>query len=142
MTGDATKARECFQDTLREAALRAARGEPASNRLWFFQDARWRCIMAAESGLQAEEGEIEEAELPHHSPAQIEQLLPEQLAVWIAGAPEPQRSALAAFYLDEFSLPEMRALLELKPPEISELVARGRRQFQAWLDTTTPHYEE
>jgi hypothetical protein len=36
----------------------------------------------------------------------------------------------------------MQALLELKPAELSEFVAQGRRQFQAWLDATTPHYEE
>lgn len=142
MTGDTAKAQEAFQTTLREAALRAARGEPASDRLWFFRDARWRCVLAAESGLQPEPGEVEEADLSPNSHAQIEQLLPEQLAVWISGAPEPQRSALAAYYLDEFTLDEMRSLLELKTNEISELVASARRQFQAWLDATTPHYEE
>ena len=75
------------------------------------------------------------------SPAQIQQLHPEQLAIWISSAPEPQRSALAAFYLDEFTLREMLSLLELKAGDLAELVASGRRQFQAWLDATTPHYE-
>ena len=72
---------------------------------------------------------------------QIEQLDPDQLAVWISAAPEPQRSALALFYLDEFSLREMLALLEMKADELSELISSGRRQFQAWLDATNPHYE-
>lgn len=142
MTGDAVKAGEVFQTTLREAALRAAHGEPPADRLWFFRDARWRCLIASEQGLQAEASTIEEHEVAPHAPAQIAQLHPEQLAIWISSAPDPQRSALAAFYLDEFSLREMLKLLELKPAELSELVSTGRRQFQAWLDATTPHFED
>ena len=69
---------------------------------------------------------------------QITQLHPEQLAIWISAAPDPQRSALAAYYLDEFTPREMLALLDLKAAELSELVASGRRQFQAWLNATAP----
>ena len=142
MTGDASKAQEAFQATVREAALHSARGEPPPDRLWFFRDARWRCLILAEEGLQAEAGTIEEHDLSSSAPAQISQLHPEQLAIWISAAPEPQRSALAAYYLDEFTPREILGLLELKAGELSELVASGRRQFQAWLDATTPHYEE
>ena len=143
ITGEAGKAQQAFQSTLRAAALRAAQGEPAPDRLWFFRDARWQSLIASESGLQAEPGFVEEADLSTDSPAQIEQLQPEQLAVWISAAPEPQRSALAAFYLDEFTLREMQSLLEIKPGELSELVATGRRQFQAWLNAINPPpYEE
>jgi RNA polymerase sigma-70 factor (ECF subfamily) len=142
MTGDATKAQEAFQDTVREAALRSARDEPPPDRFWFFRDARWRCIAVSEQGLQAEPGMLEEAEISPVAPVQIEQLDPDQLAVWISAAPEPQRSALALFYLDEFSLREMLALLDMKAGELSELISSGRRQFQAWLDATTPYEEE
>jgi DNA-directed RNA polymerase specialized sigma24 family protein len=141
MTGDARKAQEAFQDTVREAALRSARDEPPPDRLWFFRDARSRCIAVCEEGLQAEPGMLEETEISPSGPMQIEQLDPDQLAVWISAAPEPQRSALALFYLDEFSLREMLALLEMKADELSELISSGRRQFQAWLDATNPHYE-
>ena len=142
MTGDAVKAGEVFQTTLREAALRAAQGEPPADRLWFFRDARWRCLIASEQGLQPEHGTMEEHEVAPHAPAQIAELHPEQLAIWISGAPDPQRSALAAYYLDEFSLREMLTLLELKPAELSTIVTSGRRQFQAWLDATNPHFED
>lgn len=141
MTGDASKAQEAFQNTVREAALRSARDEPPLDRLWFFRDARWRCIAVCEEGIQAEPGMLEEVEISPSAPAQIEQLGPDQLAVWISAAPEPQRSALALFYLDEFSLREMLALLEIKAGELSELISSGRRQFQAWLDATTPYHE-
>ena len=141
MTGDASKAQEAFQNTVREAALRSAREEPPPDRLWFFRDARRRCIAAGEEGLQAELGMLEEAEISPVAPMQIEQLDPDQLAVWISAAPEPQRSALALFYLDEFSLREMLVLLEMKAGEFSELISSGRRQFQAWLDATTSNTE-
>ena len=142
MTGDAAKAQEAFQDTVREAAVRSARDEPPPDRLWFFRDARWRCLAVSEEGLQAEPGMMEEAEISPVAPMQIEQLEPDQLAVWISAAPEPQRSALALFYLDEFSLREMLALLEMKAGELSDLISSGRRQFQAWLDATTPYEGE
>jgi DNA-directed RNA polymerase specialized sigma24 family protein len=96
----------------------------------------------SDQGLQAEPGMLEEAEISPVAPMQIEQLDPDQLAVWISTAPEPQRSALALFYLDEFSLREMLALLEINAGELSELISSGRRQFQAWLDATTPYEGE
>jgi DNA-directed RNA polymerase specialized sigma24 family protein len=139
MTGDAAKAQEAFQDTVREAALRSARDEPPADRLWFFRDARRRCVDVCEEGIQAEPGMLEEADISPVAPVQIEQLHPDQLAVWISAAPEPQRSALALFYLDEFDLGEMLALLEVKAKELSELISGGRRQFQAWLDATNPY---
>ena len=141
MTGDAAKAQAAFQDTVREAAERAARDEPAPDRLWFFRDARWRCLDLGEQGLQAEPGMMEEADISSFAPAQIEQLTPDQLGLWISAAPEPQRSALALFYLDEFTLAEILSLLEIKAPEFSTLISSARRQFQAWLDATTPYYE-
>jgi len=109
MTGDAAKAQAAFQDTVREAATRAASDE--------------------------------EIEISPTAPMQIQQLEPAQLALWISAAPEPQRSAMALFYLDEFSLAELLALLELKAGEFSELICSGRRQFQSWLDSTFAYYE-
>jgi DNA-directed RNA polymerase specialized sigma24 family protein len=142
MTGDAAKAQEAFQATLREGALHSARGEPPADRLWFFRDARWRCLVAGEEGLQAEHDNLEEADVSPNAAAQIAQLHPEQLAIWISAAPEPQRSALAAYYLDEFTPRELLTLLDLKAGELSAAINGGRRQFQAWLDATTPHYDE
>ena len=67
-------------------------------------------------------------------PTSLARLDAEQLAIWIAGAPEPQRTALALFYLDEFDHHELLSLLEIKVTELSALLAQARRQFQAWLD--------
>ena len=142
MTGDATKAQEAFQSTVREAALAAARGEAPQDRLWFFRDARWRCLELGEEGIQPEHTTLDECEVAPHAAKQIAQLDAEHLAIWISAAPDPQRSALAAYYLDEFTPREMMAFLELKSGELSDLICSGRRQFQSWLDATTPHYDE
>jgi DNA-directed RNA polymerase specialized sigma24 family protein len=140
MTGDAAKAQTAFQDTVREAAVRTDADEPPPDRLWFFRQARERCVAVTEEGIQAEPGMLEEAELSPDAPVQVATLTPEQLAVWISAAPEPQRSALALFYLDEFTLPELLSLLDMKAGELSELICSGRRQFQSWLDSTTAYY--
>lgn len=134
MTGDERKAQVVFQDTIREAASHSAEGEPPNDRLWFFREARWRCLAAGEYGLQPEEVEMEETAVAIEAPSQLQQLEPDQLAIWIAGAPDPQRSALALFYLDEFSHREMSSLLELSVTELGGLISKGRGQLQAWLD--------
>ncbi|MDP9254390.1 MAG: hypothetical protein M3O66_05565 [Verrucomicrobiota bacterium] len=134
MTGEEGKAQAAFQDTIREAASRSAEGEQSNDRIWFFREARWRCLAAGEKGIQGEPVTMEEAEVSADAPQQLEQLEAKQLGIWIAGAPEPQRSALALYYLDEFNYRELLELLELKTTELGELISQGRRQFQAWLD--------
>ncbi len=120
MLGDPRKAQEVFHATLREAAVRAARGELPSEPFWLFRDARWRCLEATKSDLQPES------------------IDPMQLAIWISAAPDPQRSALALFYLDEFGYREILDIAELKLSELSRFLAKGRRQLQAWLDSKFP----
>jgi DNA-directed RNA polymerase specialized sigma24 family protein len=138
MMGDAGKAQEIFHTTLREAAQRAAQGELPNERFWLFRDARWRCLEASETDLQAEPLEMEEQEITEDAASQIEQLEPAHLSIWISAAPEPQRTALALFYLDEFDYREIVDLAELKLSELSRLLAAGRRQLQAWLNATFP----
>jgi len=138
MLADAAKAQEIFHATLRDAAQLAANSEAPRDRLWFFRNARWRCLEAGEQGLQAEDVDLEQDELAVSAPSQIEKLEPQQLAIWISGAPDPQRTALALFYLDEFSYRDLLSVTELKPQELSKLLCNGRRQFQAWLDAVVP----
>src|SRR5213596_1829621 len=140
MMGDARKAQEIFETTLREAALRAAHGELPKEPFWLFRDARWRCLEASETDLQAEPLEIDDRDGFSESPSQIGQLEPAQLTIWISSAPDPQRTALALFYLDEFDYREILDLAELKLSELSRLLAIGRRQLQAWLDAKFPQY--
>jgi DNA-directed RNA polymerase specialized sigma24 family protein len=141
MLGDAAKAQEVFESIMHDAALRAAQGELPKDRLWMFNDARWRCLEVSEAGLQAEPVEMEEHPIAATAPSQIGQLDSNQLAIWISAAPDPQRSALALYYLDEFDHQELLDLTELKTPELAKLIGNARQEFQAWLNATFPHGE-
>lgn len=138
MLGDSRKAQDVFHATLRDAGVRAARGDVPTEPFWLFRDARWRCLEATKTDLQPESFEIDEQDVAARAASQIGRLDPMQLAVWIAAAPDPQRSALALFYLDEFDYREILNLAELKLSELSRFLAKGRRQLQAWLDAKFP----
>jgi DNA-directed RNA polymerase specialized sigma24 family protein len=142
MTADVEKAKEAFQGTVREAALRSAHGEAPADRLWFFRDARGRCLEVCEKDLQAEQCASAEHEVAASAPSQIARIDVEQFAIWISAAPEPQRSALALFYLDEFTPAELADILGIKPRELPALIASGRGEFQAWLDAVVPIEQE
>lgn len=139
MLGDTAKALEVFEAVMHDAALRAAAGEVPKDRTWLFRDARDRCLDLSESGLQAEEMELEEHDVDSKAAAQIAKLEPQQLAIWISGAPDPQRSALALFYLDEFSHDEILAVAELNTTQLAKSLGNARQQFQAWLNASVPH---
>jgi len=134
MLGDSRKAQEVFNTTLREAAVRAAHGELPREPFWLFREARWRCLEASKTDLQPESLEIEEHDIALQAATQIKQLEPTQLAIWISAAPDPQRTALALFYLDEFNYLEILDIAELKLSTLSRCLSQGRRQLQAWLD--------
>lgn len=136
MTGEAAKAQDIFQDTLREAAFLASKAEPPTDRYWFFREARWRCLAVTAQGMQPETLQNDSADVSPDAPEQIAQLEPEQLAIWISAAPEPQRSALALYYLDEFNYREIISILGLKLNDLARSIAGGRREFQAWLNAT------
>ena len=81
---------------------------------------------------------MEERDVATKAESQIQRLDPMQLAIWISAAPDPQRTALALFYLDEFDYREILEIAELKLSELSRFLAKGRRQLQAWLDSKFP----
>jgi DNA-directed RNA polymerase specialized sigma24 family protein len=137
MTGDAGKALTAYQNTVREAALLAARGQLPADRLWSFHEARHQCLELSKNDVQPESSTMAEEPISSDAAARVAQLEPDQLAAWIAAAPEPQRSALAFFYLNEFSHREMQNLLDVKMNELASLISHGRSQFQAWLNTVT-----
>ena len=138
MTGETRKAQEAFHGTLRAAASGASNGQAPTNPLWFYCDARARCLELSEHGLQPEEVALPEEELSPAAPDQLKKVDPNQLAVWISSAPDPQRTALALFYLDQFDHHEICELAEIRLSDLSRLLAQARRQFQAWLNTTIP----
>ena len=138
MLGDSRKAQEVLHTTLHEATLRAAHGQLPKEPFWLFRDARWRCLQATNAELQPEPLKLDEDDLAPQAASQIERLDSSQLAIWISSTPEPQRTALALFYLNEFDYSEILDLAELKITELSRLLAQGRRQLQAWLNAKFP----
>jgi DNA-directed RNA polymerase specialized sigma24 family protein len=141
MLGDAQKAREVFEATLRAATERAGDSETPPDRFWLYREARGRCLEASEQALQPEDVDLPEEELSPAAAEQVLQIEANQLAIWISAAPEPQRTALALFYLDEFTHREILKIAELKTAELSPLLNSARRQFQAWLNTVVPAQE-
>jgi DNA-directed RNA polymerase specialized sigma24 family protein len=141
MLGDAQKAREVFEATLRAATERAGETETPADRFWLFREARGRCLEASEQGLQPEDVDLPQDELSSVAAEQVLKIDPNQLAIWISAAPEPQRTALALFYLDEFTHREILKIAELKTAELSQLLASARRQFQSWLNSVVPAEE-
>jgi DNA-directed RNA polymerase specialized sigma24 family protein len=137
MTGDSASALEAFQKTLREAALLAARGQLPSDGLWPFHEARHQSLALTRNDAQAEPMTLPEEPIAPDGAARVAQLEASQLATWISATPEPQRSALAFFYLNEFTHREMQNLLDVKMNELASLISRGRSQFQAWINTVT-----
>ncbi|HYY12967.1 MAG TPA: hypothetical protein VE758_00885 [Chthoniobacterales bacterium] len=138
MLGDADRATAVFEATLREAAQRAASGDAPSDHFWLFREARGRCLEVSDRGLQPERVDLPQDELSAAAPEQIRRLDAAQLAIWISGATEPQRTALALFYLGEFTHTEILKIAELKTSELAELLSSARRQFQAWLNASVP----
>jgi len=138
MLGDAQKAREVFEATLRAATERAGESEAPVDRFWLYREARGRCLEASEQSLQAEDVDLPEEELSPTALDQLAQIDADQLAIWISAAPEPQRTALALFYLDEFTHRELLKIAELKTAELGPLLSSARRQLQAWLNTILP----
>ena len=138
MTGEARKAQEAFHGTLRAAAVSASNGQAPTDQLWFYRDARERCLELSEHGLQPEDVDLPEEELSPAAPDQLKKVDPTQLAIWISAASDPQRTALALFYLDQFDYREICELAEIRLSDLSRLLAQARRQFQAWLNATIP----
>lgn len=87
--------------------------------------------------VQPETATMPEEPISVDAASRVAQLGPDQLAAWISAAPEPQRSALAFFYLNQFSHREMQNLLDVKMQELAGLISHGRSQFQAWLNHVT-----
>lgn len=136
MTGDRARTLEAFQNTVREAALLASRRQLPADRLWAFHEARHQCLLLR-GEVEPEMNPLPEEPITAEAAARVPQLAADQLAAWLSGTPEPQRSALAYYYLNEFSHREMQNLLDMKMDELASLISHGRSQFQAWLKSVT-----
>ena len=96
--------------------------------VWFFRDARWRCIMGR-GGHSGGTGHGLVSGISSVAPLQ----LPNSIGQSASGFPGGRsRTQAIASYLDEFALRSSRHL-EIKR-RFCHLISSGRRQFQAWLE--------
>lgn len=119
--------------TQAEEKLAQMRNE-TSRRAWFVTHIRERCLgdeataPAAPRLLREDEEEVRPVEV-----LEIEAYL---MAQRFAQLPEPERSALALFYLDSFSNEDIAKLLKLDPHDLADTLGRARTQLQGLLRGT------
>lgn len=115
--------------TRAESEMAQIRSE-TGRRAWFVARIRECCLgdeAAAPSAprLLRHEDEVRPVEV-----LEIEAYL---VAQRFAQLPEPERSALALFYLDSFSNEDIAKLLKLHPHDLADTLGRARTQLQGLL---------
>jgi DNA-directed RNA polymerase specialized sigma24 family protein len=132
MTGSAEVAAEVLRISVERSArtLRQIRDAGRAKR-WLFSQARQDCSAAKPGNEEscpfaAEDGTPRpEAPVPAVCNDQ-----PRQLALVFAVLPEPERCALALFYLYLLSAAELAEIMDLKPRDLGALLNRGRALLQ------------
>lgn len=118
-------------DTLTQAegALAQIRNE-TSRRAWFVSRIRERC--SGEDGaaqaprlLREDDAEV--------GPLQVLEIEAYLVAQRFAQLPEPERSALALFYLDSFTNEDIAKLLKLQSHDLADTLHRARTRLQGLL---------
>ena len=135
LTGQIGKAERVMADILTKAEdqLTQIRNE-TGRRAWFVAHIRERCLgdeavaPPAPRLLRGDEEEMRPVEV-----LEIEAYL---VAQRFAQLPEPERSALALFYLDSFTNEDIAKLLKLHPQDLADTLGRARTQLQDLLRGT------
>ena len=133
MTGSAELAAEVLRSSVERAArtLRQIHDLGRAKR-WLFSQARLDCAAATTVNAHAP-GVAHGAEAPVRPEAPVPAVFndhPRQLALVFTVLPEPERCALALFYLYVLTPEELSDVLELKPRDLGLLLNRGRALLQ------------
>ena len=126
LTGSIKAAEQVMAETLAEVALHVAQVRSETGRqAWFVQHIRERCLRNNESAPPAAPRLNRTESAPGEKPRvlKIEAFL---LAQRFHTLPEPERSALALFYLDFFTIAEIAELLKMSTGTLAETLAAGR----------------
>ena len=127
LTGATGTAEQVLADTLAEVDAHIGQVRRESGRqAWLVQRIRERCLKNDESAPPAPPClALDEAPSGGEPPVlEIEAFL---LAQRFHTLPEPERSALALFYLDFFTIAEIAGLLKMSEETLSETLAAARR---------------
>jgi RNA polymerase sigma factor (sigma-70 family) len=130
LTGNLKMAEQIMADTLHEVERRLGELRHESHRhTWLATNIRQRCLrenagnmheiprLLRDDQTEGESGEVLE----------IEAFI---VAQRFSTLPEPERSALALFYLELFTAEEIAKLLKMELDELGELLARGRNLLE------------
>jgi DNA-directed RNA polymerase specialized sigma24 family protein len=132
MTGSAEVAAEVLQIAAERSArtLRQVRDAGRAKR-WLFSQARLDCSAAcAHDNGRCLFGGDETQPCPEAPVPAIFNDQPRQLALVFAVLPEPERCALALFYLYLLTPRELGEIMEIKPSDLGALLSRGRALLQ------------
>lgn len=127
LTGNLKVAEQVMTETLHEVEARLGELRHDSHRhTWLATHIRQRCLRDNSGNmheiprlLRDDESESESREV-----LEIEAFI---VAQRFSTLPEPERSALALFYLDLFTPEEIAKLLKMELDDLGELLVRGRQ---------------
>ena len=119
-------------DTLTQAegALAQIRNE-TSRRAWFVTRIRERCL--GDEGGAAPAPRLLREDEEEARPVEVLEIEAYLVAQRFAQLPEPERSALALFYLDSFTNEDIAKLLKLHPQDLADTLGRARTRLQGLL---------
>jgi len=126
LTGSIKTAEQVLADTLDEVAHQIAQVRSETGRqAWLVQRLRERCLKNNGASPPAAPRLVRTDSTPSERPAvlKIEAFL---LAQRFHTLPEPERSALALFYLDFFTIAEIAELLKMDTETLSETLDAAR----------------
>ena len=138
LTGSIKTAELVMAGTLAEVAFQISQVRSETGRqAWFVQRIREHCLKNNESAPPAAPRLDRTDDSPGESPRvlKIEAFL---LAQRFHALPEPERSALALFYLDFFTIAEIAELLKMSTETLGETLAAGRALLAQSLRTAEP----
>lgn len=135
---DAHMAQEAVQDAWLKAMKNLRQLEdPRAFRSWLYNLVRWRCIdllrkaqRQGENAIALEEGTLEVAD---ESPKEMDA----DMKLAINRLPPLEKQIIHLFYLDELSLLEIAAVLEIPVGTIKSRLNRARNRLKTQIDNTT-----
>lgn len=104
--------------------------DPSKARAWLFTTLHREHLQRQRRRTRFPELEIEETDLPLVEPALVERLDGEAAVALLGQVEEPFRAALALFYLEDCSHPEIAAILEIPLGTVKSRLARGLAQLR------------
>jgi len=127
LTGDLKTAEQVMAETLNEVEGRLGELRHDLHRhTWLATQIRQRCLRD-NSGNMHEIPRLLREDQPKSEGGEVLEIEAFIVAQRFSTLPEPERSALALFYLDLFTAEEIAKLLKMELDELGGLLARGRQ---------------